>query len=245
MSKTELKVVEGGEQAAAPEAAEQAVEFTEGLPPLHIDPTSFDARIAGIEPCSVIRELSKHHSSVAAYEIERATLRGEVKTYEEGRRLQREAWERQWERKPEDLDEYIEFIKRKAARFIDWNDIGQVWNASPRDAIELWKAIRLEARDEFISGHYGARAFESAGYMHEAWRRAQYLAVRDALIEEWKPRGATELILIDQMTHSYVMQLHWTEEAKRRAASTRSSALGSRRHSSICALSAGESSPGR
>jgi hypothetical protein len=81
----------------------------------------------------------------------------------------------------------------------------------------LWKAIRLEARDKFISGHYGARAFESADYMHEAFKRAQYLSVRDGLVDEWRPRGASEFILIAQMTHAYVMQIHWMEEAMRRA----------------------------
>jgi len=30
-------------------------------------------------------------------------------------------------------------------------------------------------------------------------------------------RGASEFILIDQMTQAYVMQLHWMEEAMRRA----------------------------
>ena len=84
------------------------------------------------------------------------------------------------------------------------------------DAIELWKAVRLEARDEFISGHYGARAFEVMRWEHETWKRAQYLAVRDGLIEEWRPRGASEYILIDQMTQAYVMQLEWTEKAMTR-----------------------------
>jgi hypothetical protein len=209
---TKLKAVENTE-----EKPEEPPEFTEELPPLHIDPTSFDARIAGVESCSVIRELSKHNSCVAAYEVEQAEMRGEVKTHEERHRLQRERWLRQWERKPEDLDEYIEFIKRKALKFIDWGDLGQLWNASPRDAIELWKAIRLEARDEFISGHHGARAFDSADYMHEALKRAEYLAIRDGLIEEWRPRGASEFILIDQMTQAYVMQLHWTEKAMQRS----------------------------
>jgi hypothetical protein len=53
--------------------------------------------------------------------------------------------------------------------------------------------------------------------MHEAFKRAQYLSIRDGLIEEWRPRGASEFILIDQMTQSYVMQIHWTEEAMLRA----------------------------
>ncbi|MDQ3820448.1 MAG: hypothetical protein M3362_22590, partial [Acidobacteriota bacterium] len=134
------------------------------------------------------------------------------------RERKRELWLRKWEPKPdEQLEEHIKYIKRTAARHIDWGDLGQLWNANPRDALELWKAIRLEARDEFISGHYGARAFESADYMHEAYKRAQYLSIRDGLIEEWKPRGASEFILIDQMTQAYVMQMHWTEEAMLRA----------------------------
>lgn len=57
MNKTELKVVEGGEQTATPieQSPERTDGFTEELPPLHVDPTSFDARIAGIENCSVAR----------------------------------------------------------------------------------------------------------------------------------------------------------------------------------------------
>ena len=101
---------------------------------------------------------------------------------------------------------------------INWGDLGQVWNSSPRDAIELWRAIRLEARDEFFSGHYGARPFEAIESQHELFRRAQYLAVRDGLVEEWRPRGASEFILIDQMTQAYVMQNYWAEVAMRRSA---------------------------
>lgn len=212
---TKLKAVEEVEQK--PGEGQEAAEGTEELPPLRVDATSFDARIAGIEPCSVVRELSKHHFSVAAYEVKQAQRRGEAQTYEESERLHREAWERQWEKRPEDLDELVELIKSKAAQRISWGHIGQVWNASPADAIELWRAIRLEARDEFFSGHYGARPFEAADWQREAWRRAQYLAVRDGLIEEWKPRGASEFILIDQMTQCYVIQLHWLEEAMKRA----------------------------
>jgi len=228
MSERKLKAVEKTE--VKPEEGPEAVEFSEALPPLHIDPTSFDARMAGVEPCSVLREIAKHWSSVTAYELEQEKLRGELKRPEEApthqeswereqalRARKRELWLRRWEPKPdEELEEHIQLIKRTAARFINWGDLGQLWNASPRDAIELWEAIRLEARDEFVSGHYGARAFESADYMHGSFERAQYLCIRDGLIEEWKPRGASEFILIDQMTQAYVMQMHWTEKAMRR-----------------------------
>jgi len=213
------------------EKPEELPEFTEELPPFHIDPTSFDARTAGVEACSVVREISKHWSTVAAFELEQEKQGGKIKTPEGAkthqesweaeqilRERKRELWLKRWEPKSdEELEEHIQYIKRMAARFIDWGDLGQLWNSSPRDAIELWKAIRLEARDEFVSGHYGARAFESADYMHKAFNRAQYLSVRDGLVEEWRPRGASEFILIDQMTQAYVMHIHWTEEAMRRA----------------------------
>lgn len=227
MSKPELKIVEGAEQAESTvqELPEQQEEFTEVIPALHIDPTSFDARVAGVEPCSVVRELSKHWSTIAAYELEQEKLHGEINTPEEPwkaeqalRERKRELWRRKWEPKSEEaIEEHIQYIKRTAARFIDWGDLGQLWNAAPLDAINLWKAIRIEARNEFVSGHYGAQAFEVADYMHEAWKRAQYLSIRDGLIEEWKPRGASEFIFIDQMTQAYVMQMHWAEVAMRRS----------------------------
>lgn len=220
-------------KAVAPsdEKPEELPELTEELPPVHIDPNSFDARMAGVEACSVVREISKHWSTIAAYELEREVRQGEIKNPQEAKTYQesweaeqalierkQELWQRKWEPKSdEQLDQDIQRIKRTAARFINWGDMGRLWNASPRDAIELWKAIRTEARDEFISGHYGARAFESADYMHEAFKRAQYLSIRDGLIEEWRPRGASEFILIDQMTQAYVMQMLWTEKAMRRA----------------------------
>jgi hypothetical protein len=76
MSKTELKVVDGDEQASTPidKSPEQADEFTEESPPLHVDPKSFNARIAGIESCSVARELAKHWALVTAFVIERLII---------------------------------------------------------------------------------------------------------------------------------------------------------------------------
>ena len=41
--------------------------------------------------------------------------------------------------------------------------------------------------------------------------------MRDGLIEEWRPRGASEFILIEKMAQAYVMQIHWAEEAMRRS----------------------------
>jgi hypothetical protein len=53
------------------------------------------------------------------------------------RERKRELWLRKWEPKPdEELDEHIQYVKRIAARYISWGDIGQLWNASARDEVE-------------------------------------------------------------------------------------------------------------
>lgn len=225
MSKTDLKVVESDEQAAAEpeqESPVQAEDFTEELLPIYVDVGSFDARIAGMEMCSIARELAKHCSTTSAFDVEQEERRREREnlpplTYQEKDALLKEAWRKQVSKRREDYDEDLEMIMRRPTRFIYWGDLHYAWNESPAHAIDLWRMIRLEARDEFISGHYGARAFESLPYMNEPWYRAQYLAVRDGLIEEWKPRGASEMILIDQMTQSYMMGQFWTEKAMRYA----------------------------
>jgi len=222
MSENILKVVAGTDvpdDDAATSPASSGGDFTEELPLLRIDATSFDARMAGVESCSVARELAKHWCSVTAFEVEQEQMRQarEIGPPEDEDKLFNKRWLEKCTRRHPDPDELVEFIKRKASRFINWGDIGTLWKESPAEGIELWRALRLEARDEFFSGHYGARAFESAGYMHEAYTRAQYLAVRDGLVDEWKPKGATEFILIDQMTQAYVMQLHWLEKAMRRS----------------------------
>jgi hypothetical protein len=65
-----------------------------------------------------------------------------------------------------------------------WYDIGRLYHSSPADALWLWRELRLEAWDDFISGHFGARVFEHTEHRHNAYSRAEYLAIRDGLIDE-------------------------------------------------------------
>jgi hypothetical protein len=68
----------------------------------------------------VVREISKHRSTIAAFDVEQAKLRGEVMTEQEEQQRRREAWRRKWEPKSdEQLEEHIQYVKRLAARFID------------------------------------------------------------------------------------------------------------------------------
>ena len=102
---SKLRAVDPAEaQAAEPEAPP---EFSEELPPLQVDPTSFDARMAGVESCSVVRELSKHWSRVAAFQVEQEQLRsrkaGEPPLDEVALRDRRgELWRAKWEARPDE-----------------------------------------------------------------------------------------------------------------------------------------------
>ena len=176
-----------------------------------------DARIAGIELCSVIRELSKHHASVAAYTVEQRQGTEKL-SYEEEAKAHREAWEAQWAKRPDDVDEYIEYVKRKACGgFINWDDIGQLWNNAPHDAVELWRQLRLEvavpsstlpSRSEVlrVHGRIHARCVATGAVPRRAGCPDRRVATARAM----------EFILIDQMTQSYVMQIEWTEKAMTR-----------------------------
>ena len=128
-------------------------------------------RIAGIKSCSVARELAKHWGTVTAFEIEREAAQREAKgeppisEADEDERF-RELWLDKCTRRHHSPNDLIEFIKRKASHFITWGDAGSLWKESPAEALELWRALRLEAREEFFSGHYGSRVFEVLSYQH-------------------------------------------------------------------------------
>src|SRR5687768_3370362 len=121
---TKLKAA--GPPEGMAEETKGAEEFTEELPPIHIDPTSSEARMAGVESCSVVREISKHWSTISAFEVEReAQIRERegkppLSEYEE-REGRSELWRRKWEPRPQkEVDELVEYIKRKAVSFVDW-----------------------------------------------------------------------------------------------------------------------------
>ena len=63
-----------------------------------------------------------------AEEAERRARRaGEVGPPENEDKLFRRRWLEVCARRRPDPDELVEFIKRKASRFIDWGDIGSMW----------------------------------------------------------------------------------------------------------------------
>ena len=80
----------------------------------------------------------------------------------------------------------------------------------PELALHRWEDVRKAARQELESGHRAADANEGR-LMSTTWQRAQFLAIRDGLADEWKPQNGIERTLIDTMAQAYSTQLFWQE----------------------------------
>ncbi len=133
MRKTELKVVEDGEQGATPvQELEHAGEHTEELPPVSVAVGSFDARVAGLELCSIAHELAKHRSSMAAFYIQEEKKRREHEnlpplTYEEEEKMFEEALHKHLSKKKESYDDHLISIMRRPTRHLKWGDLNYAW----------------------------------------------------------------------------------------------------------------------
>jgi hypothetical protein len=71
-----------------------------------------------------------------------------------------------------------------------------------------WQEIKQEARDDLDNGIACCEALEGVTGSGP-WHRAQILAARQTLIEEWQPRGGAELQLIDTLVQVYLLQQQW------------------------------------
>jgi hypothetical protein len=107
-----------------------------------------------------------------------------------------------------DGPEWADRIVEAPARLVSWTDVTALVEQHPERVVALWARIKQEAREELASGHRAALALKHGS---EPWERAQFLAIRDAFVEEWRPRGGIELALIDQMATAHSEYLGWLE----------------------------------
>jgi hypothetical protein len=90
---------------------------------------------------------------------------------------------------------------------VSWLDLHLVARADPDRAAARWEEIKRAALDELRTGHRAARAVETVS--NGAWRRAQFLALREELAAEWGPRNGIERQLIDTMAQAQEGYLWW------------------------------------
>jgi hypothetical protein len=88
-----------------------------------------------------------------------------------------------------------------------WLTLYTLHEQDPEQALRRWEEVKQAAREELRSGHAAARAVETAG--GSCWERAQFLAVRNGLVEAWRPRDDHELLLVDQMAEFQTLMSWW------------------------------------
>jgi hypothetical protein len=97
---------------------------------------------------------------------------------------------------------------------VTWGHIAAVAQVNTDDALTLWARVRQAAEDELESGKRGA---EVAGHNANPFARAQYLAIRDAFGDQWKPQGGIESAMVEMMAVAYSLQMYWCGIAHDRA----------------------------
>ena len=83
---------------------------------------------------------------------------------------------------------------------------------------------------DLATGHRAARALEAFSESSPI-ERAEFLALRFALAEEWQPRGGMEWLLIDKLAQASTEEIRWLQQAvTSRAVQWNESGRASREH---------------
>jgi hypothetical protein len=90
---------------------------------------------------------------------------------------------------------------------VSWFDLHTIARTDPDRAAARWEEIKRAALDELQTGHRAARAIETVN--NDAWQRAQFLALREELSADWRPRNGIEHQLIDTMAQAQAGCLSW------------------------------------
>jgi hypothetical protein len=88
---------------------------------------------------------------------------------------------------------------------LTWYNLHFLTQRDPETAAQRWDEIKQAARHELRSGHRMARAFHDCS----PWERAQFLALRDDLAREWRPRNGIERQLIETMAQAQTAWIFW------------------------------------
>jgi hypothetical protein len=118
----------------------------------------------------------------------------------------------------EEMDEWHRRqAAEKPARDLSWSDLSALAKKSVPDSLAAWCRMKDAAQSDLEAGY---RAAQVLGYHPDAWELAQFLAVRDALADEWQPRGGCESALIDMMAAAFSLWMYWTGISHERAIRT-------------------------
>jgi len=91
---------------------------------------------------------------------------------------------------------------------VRWGTMATAMEQDPAAAAAAWERLKAAARAELRSGHRAAAALEWQGM---PWDRARFLVLREAFVNDWRPRGGVESALVEVLAESFAAYLRWTE----------------------------------
>lgn len=96
---------------------------------------------------------------------------------------------------------------------VSWHDLDRLASEDPALALRRWHEVKSAAVQDLASGHRAARALETHAGSDQPYDRAEFLALRAALSEEWQPRGGMEWLLIDKLAQASTEEMRWLNQA--------------------------------
>ena len=90
---------------------------------------------------------------------------------------------------------------------VSWLDLYAVSQSDPEKSLARWEEVKAAALEELRNGFQAARALDVA--YTSCWERAQFLALRADLLDEWRPRNGLERQLIDQLAQHRTLLARW------------------------------------
>lgn len=117
----------------------------------------------------------------------------------------------------EEAKQLLDTLMRLPKESLNFVDLMKLQVQAPRVGERFWERTKIEAEDEFLSGHLAANICFPVGYMKELWNIARFLGVRESFIREWDPQGGIEISLIDMLTQAYFQWQYWLEQTVKRS----------------------------
>jgi hypothetical protein len=99
---------------------------------------------------------------------------------------------------------------------VSWSDLHNLFGREPERALARWEEVKQAAREEVRSGHRGAKVVEVYG--STPWKRADFLALRQDLLDSWQPRDGIERQLLETMAQAQTAAEHWLKVLTSKAA---------------------------
>ena len=107
--------------------------------------------------------------------------------------------------------DYLDRIRAIPADKVADYDLRSLHDHDPAEAVAKWGEVKTAAVDELESGVRSATLTN----WETPYERAQFLAIRHAIIDEWRPAGGLELTLIDQMANCHSGFMYWLKDFER------------------------------